>query len=504
MAKPGPKPGFFIWIDLPTFADTYLLFMKPTLLLAFLVLSTLCIAQNTDYDIVLKNGRVIDPETGLDAIRNVGIRNGRIAEISVNPLNGKEVIDVTNHVVAPGFIDLHVHGMTNKEHEYQVHDGVTTALELEAGRPGMADWLASKKNQSIVNYGASASHPWARAELMDEAAKKAGNALPESESYKYNYQPLGSTEMQAMLELLGRELKAGALGIGVPIAYYPGATREEVFNVYEFAAGKKTMIFTHVREGKAIAVQQAIADAASNGTSLHIVHLNSVTLDEIGLALRMIGNAQKQGLNISTEVYPYTAASTSIESALFDEGWQQRIGITYKDLQWVATGERLTEATFTEYRKKGGVIIIHSMKPEWIESGVSSPITTIGSDGMPYSKLAHPRTAGTFARVLGVYVRERKALTLKDALAKMTIRPAQRLEEIAPAMRGKGRLQVGADADITVFDPNTIIDKATFEGGLKFSEGIPYVLVNGMMVVKGGKTIGNVFPGQPIYGKLKQ
>jgi len=477
--------------------------MKPSLLLTCLFITTLSFAQVADYDVVL-NGRVMDPETGLDAVRNVGIRNGRIAEISTNPLSGKEVIDVTNHVIAPGFIDLHVHGMTNKEHEYQAHDGVTTALELEAGRPNISEFLASKQNKSVVNYGASASHVWARTEVMMDAGKKAGNQLPESESYKYNYLPLGSAESKPLLELLDSELKSGALGIGVPIAYYPGANREEVFNVYEFAAGKRTIIFTHVREGKAIAVQQAIADAAANGTSLHIVHLNSVTLDEIGLALRMIGNAQKQGLSITTEVYPYTAASTSIESALFDEGWQQRMGITYKDLQWVATGERLTEATFAEYRKKGGVIIIHSMKPEWIEAGVSSPITTIGSDGMPYSKLAHPRTAGTFARVLGLYVRERKALSLMDALAKMTIRPAQRLEGIAPVMRAKGRLQVGADADITVFDPNTIIDKATFEGGLKFSEGIPYVLVNGTFVVKGGKTIGNVFPGQPIYGKLKQ
>lgn len=478
--------------------------MKALFSLAFLLICTLCTAQSADYDIVLKNGRVMDPETGLDAIRNVGIRNGRIVEISANPLNGKEVIDVTNHVVAPGFIDLHVHGMTNKEHEYQVHDGVTTALELESGRPNLGEWLASKKNQTIINYGATASHPWARAEIMLEAGKKNGTALPEPEGYKYNYQPLGATEMKPMLDLLDRELKAGALGIGVPIAYYPGATREEVFNVYEFAATRHTMIFSHVREGKAIAVQQAIADAASNGTPLHIVHLNSVTLDEIGLALRMIANAQKHGLDITTEVYPYTAASTSIESALFDEGWQQRLGITYKDLQWVETGERLTEATFSEYRKKGGVIIIHSMKPEWIEAGVSSPITTIGSDGMPYSKLAHPRTAGTFARVLGLYVRERKALSLMDALAKMTIRPARRLEEVAPVMRGKGRLQVGADADITVFDPNTIIDKATFEGGLKFSEGIPYVLVNGTFVVKAGKTIGNVFPGQPILSRLRQ
>lgn len=479
--------------------------MKKTLLLSLFTIASVTVqAQVADYDIVLKNGRVMDPETGLDAVRNVGIRGGRIMEISANPLSGKEVIDVSNLVVSPGFIDPHVHGMTNKEHEYQAHDGVTTALELESGIKDIGAWLASQHNKTIINYGASACHPWARAELMYQSAQAKGDNSLERGSYKFNYQPVRTKEMEGTLELLDKELKAGALGIGVPIGYYPGATREEVYNVYEFAAARKTMIFTHVREGKALAIQQAIADASTTGAALHIVHLNSMSLDEIGLTLRMVANAQKQGLDITTELYPYTAGSTSLESAIFDEGWQQRLGITYSDLQWVETGERLTEETFTAYRKKGGTIILHSMRPEWIEAGIKSPITMIGSDGMPYSRLAHPRTAGTYARVLGVYVRERKTLTLMEALRKMTIMPAQRLETIAPVMRGKGRLQVGADADITIFDPNTVIDKATFEGGLKFSEGIQHILVNGTFVVKGGKTIGNVFPGQPIYGKMKQ
>ncbi len=466
------------------------------------ILSSL--AQTPDYDIVLKNGRVIDPETGLDAVRNVGIRGNRIVEISSAPLSGKEVIDVSNLVVSPGFIDPHVHGMTNKEHEYQAHDGVTTALELEGGIEDIGTWLASQHNKTIINYGASACHPWARAELMYQTAQSKGNKELEHGSYKFNYMPVTPEEMDGSLVLLDKELKAGALGIGVPIGYYPGATREEIYNVYEFAAARKTMIFSHVREGKALAIQQVIADAATTGAALHIVHLNSMSLDEIGLTSRMIASAQKQGLDITTELYPYTAGSTSLESAIFDEGWQQRLGITYKDLQWVETGERLTEETFATYRKKGGVVILHSMRPEWIDTGLLSAVTMIGSDGMPYSRLAHPRTAGTYARILGVYVRERKVLTLMQALRKMTIMPAQRLETISPMMRLKGRLQVGADADITIFDPNTILDKATFEGGLKFSEGIHHVLVNGTFVVKGGKTIGNVFPGQPIYGKLKQ
>ncbi len=446
----------------------------------------------------------MDPETGFDGIRNVGIKGSRIIEISSSELSGKEMIDVSNLVVAPGFIDPHAHGQTNKENEYQVHDGVTTALELESGKPQLTEWLTSRKSKAIINYGASVSHPYARTEIMSRTAQNAGNNPLGWTSSKANYLPLKSEEMKPMLDLLESELNAGGLGIGVPIAYYPGATREEVFNVYEFAAWKKMIVFTHVREGKAMAVQQAISDAAVNGTSLHIVHVNSISLNEIGLAIRMVTSAQHQGLPITTELYPYTAGSTSLESALFDEGWQQRLGITYGDLQWVATGERLTETTFKTYREQGGIVIIHSMKPEWIDKGIQSPITMIGSDGMPYSRLAHPRSAGTFSRILGSYVRERNILTLMEGLKKMTLMPAQMLEPIAPMMRLKGRLQVGADADITVFDPKTIIDKATFEGGLKYSEGIRHVMVNGTFVVKNSLTVPEVYPGIAILGKYKR
>ena len=144
------------------------------------------------------------------------------------------------------------------------------------------------------------------------------------------------------------------------------------------------------------------------------------------------------------------------------------------------------------------------MKPEWIKTGISAPGVIIASDGMPYAKLAHPRTAGTFSRILGKYVREDKVIDLNAAIEKMTLLPAKRLENIAPMMRFKGRIQVGADADITIFNPNTVIDKATFEEGLKFSEGIEYVMVNGNFVLKNGKTVANIFPGQAVYGKFKK
>jgi N-acyl-D-aspartate/D-glutamate deacylase len=193
-----------------------------------------------------------------------------------------------------------------------------------------------------------------------------------------------------------------------------------------------------------------------------------------------------------------------LQSALFNDGWQDKMNISYGDLQWVANGERLTKETFEQYRRTGGIVIIHSMKPEWIKTGIASPGVMIASDGMPYAKLAHPRTAGNFSRVLGKYVREEKVIDLTTAIEKMTLLPAKRLENIAPSMRFKGRIQVGADADITIFNPNTIIDKASFEKGLEFSSGIDYVMVNGTFILKNGKTVSNLFPGLAVYGKFKK
>jgi N-acyl-D-aspartate/D-glutamate deacylase len=266
------------------------------------------------------------------------------------------------------------------------------------------------------------------------------------------------------------------------------------------AARWKVPIFTHVRSMTIDAMQEVIANGAATGVPLHIVHVNSMSLGALPVVLDLIDSARKRGLDITTEAYPYTAASTFLESTMFDEGWQERLGISYQDLQWVPTGERLTRDTFERYRKQGGVVIMHLMKPEWIQRAMASPFVMIASDGMPYAPGAHPRSAGTFSRVLGFYSREQKVLPLMQALAKMTIMPARRLETFAPAMKNKGRLKVGADADITVFDAATVKDTATFEKGLSFSAGIEHVLVNGVAVVRDGKTIANAFPGRAVVG----
>jgi len=249
-------------------------------------------------------------------------------------------------------------------------------------------------------------------------------------------------------------------------------------------------------------MQEVIANAVATRAPLHIVHVNSMSLWDLQTNLDLISGAQAAGVDVTTEAYPYTAASTTIGSTLFDEGWQKRFQITYGDLQWQETGERLTETTFNEYRARDGVIIIHMMKPEWISSAMSAPNVMVASDGMWYAPGAHPRSAGTFARFLGKYVRDEGVLTLMEGLRKITLMPAQRLETISPQMHRKGRLQIGSDADVTVFDPARIIDTATFDGDLTYSEGVKFVLVNGQFVVRDGEVVEGARPGQAVVGRL--
>ncbi len=490
---------------------------KQLLIVLFTSLTLTGITQtNMVYDVVLKGGRVIDPETKLDAIKNVGILNNRIAQISSEPLQGKEIINVSGFVVAPGFIDMHVHGRSNVEQEYQLHDGVTTALELEWGIDHLAEWYASRKGKALINYGASVCWPFERFKSFEkyqpgvETLRQKMIAGESSIDMLFKILPpsyadkLTEEETNRMAANIKLSLAEGGIGIGVPIGYLPKTSSDEMFRVYQLAAALNVLVFSHVRNPDIISIQEVIADAALTGTPLHIVHINSMSLGQIQVALDMIQAANKKGIDVSTELYSYTAGNTFINSAMFDEGWQEKLGITYGDLQWVATGERLTKETFEAYRKTGGSVILHVMKPEWIKTGIAAPGVMIASDGAVYAKLAHPRTAGTFSRVLGKYVREDKVIDLITAIEKMTLLPAKRLENIAPMMHFKGRIQIGADADISIFNPETIIDKATFEKGLEFSAGIEYVMVNGTFVLKNGKTVAGVLPGQPVYGKFKK
>jgi len=466
-----------------------------------IMLLFLTLVQTAPFDIAINNGRVMDPESGLDETRHIGIKDGRIVAISRVPLRGTKEIDARNHVVGPGFIDLHSHGINNASNEYQAHDGVTTALELEAGLPSIKSYLEARQGKAILNYGATISHAASRMLSMKAFGKlEDGDSLGGIPRQGRDSPLKDEEEYSRMAYLLEQGLKEGALGLGVVPAYLPGATRGEIYRVYQMAGRWKVPVYTHVRGRDEEGVQEAVANAAGSGASVHIVHLNSSTRGAIPLMMDLIAGARKRGIDVTTEAYPYTAGSTFIDSAIFDEGWQQSMEISYGDLQWQATGERLTKESFERYRKQGGIVILHSMKPEWIRAAMASPFVIIASDTMPYAPGAHPRGGGTFSKVLGEYVRETQVTTLMEALRRMTLMPAQRLEPMAPQMKNKGRIRIGADADITVFDPATVKDTGTYETGPRFSTGIAHVIVNGVPVISNGQTLSNAFPGKAVIG----
>ena len=454
-------------------------------------------AGDNAYDLVIANGRVMDPESGLDAVRNVGITGGKIRAVSAAPLKGKATFDVKGMVVAPGFIDLHEHGQEPRNYQFQAHDGVTTSLELEGGTDDVDKWYAEREGKSLINFGVSIGHIPVRARVM---AKDKSNAAVEAAHHR----AATPEELARIEELIEAGLKRGALAEGMGINYTPAATHWEILEMFRVAAKYNAPVHVHLRyaggqepETGLNAVEEVIAAAAATGSPLHIVHITSMGLKYTPQLLSIIAGAQQRGLDVTTECYPYTAASTHLQSAVFDPGWRERMEIDYKDLQWADTGERLTADTFEKYRKQGGVVVIHVIPEEAARTAVGNPMVMIASDGLPITgPKIHPRGQGTFSRVLGHYVREEKALDLMTALRKMTLMPAQRLEKHAPMFKDKGRIRVGADADITVFDPERVIDKATFDEPLQYSEGIQFVLVNGTPVVRDGKLVEGVLPGR--------
>jgi N-acyl-D-aspartate/D-glutamate deacylase len=442
------------------------------------------------YDLVLSNGRVMDPESGLDATRNVGINGSRIVAVSAERLQGRTTIDATGLVVTAGFIDLHSHGQSPENHAYKARDGVTTALELEVGVSPVASWYAAPEGKALVNFGATSGHIPARIAVMHDT----GDLLPRDAAVTQVATP---EQRASTLDLVRRGLDEGGLGIGLGIAYTPTATRQEILELFELAAQRRVPVFVHLRSngpvvpGAIDSLQEVLADAAATGAGLHVVHVTSMGLRETPVLLRMIAGARARGLDVTTEAYPYTAAMTDLSSSVFSDGWQERNGgIDYGDLQWALTGERLTADTFARYRKQGGMTIIHSIPEEMAQLAMADPTVIVASDGLLQNGKGHPRGAGTFSRVLGHYVREQRALTLMDALRKMSLMPAQRL-----GIQSKGRLQAGADADITVFDPERVTDRATFDNPGQYSEGIPFVVVNGKLAVKDGRVVNGIAPG---------
>jgi N-acyl-D-aspartate/D-glutamate deacylase len=475
-----------------------------------------CQPQATDppvvYDTVILHGRVMDPETNLDAVRNIGVRDGQIAAITDRPLAGRSTIEARGLVVAPGFIDLHSHGDTFSVDRdlanlaLKAADGVTSSLELEVGTGDVDRWYHEREGKALIHFGVSIGHIHTRMAVLGDPPR----FLPAVDS-KANTREATPEQIQEIKRRIEHGLRRGAVAVGFGIQYTMAASRWEILEAFGVAAQFGASCHVHLRHNgrrepnsSTQALEEAIAAAAVTGAPLHVVHIHSTSIGSTPRHLDMIGRARARGLDVTTECYPYTAGMTNLNSGVFAEGWRENVEIDYKDLMWVATGERLTEASFLKYRNEGGgLVAIFSIPESAVRAAVVHPLVLIASDGLLENGKGHPRNAGTYARILGRFVREEQALPLMEALRKISLMPAQRLEHHAPMFKKKGRIQVGADADLAIFDPERVIDRATYEEPLKTSEGIPYVLVGGTTVVAEGKPQPG-HPGRPLRAPIRE
>jgi N-acyl-D-aspartate/D-glutamate deacylase len=438
----------------------------------------------------------MDPESGLDSVGHIGISGDSIAAISSEPLRGTRVIDASGHVVAPGFIDMHEHGQQEESYRMMVRDGVTSALELEVGTADVPAWYAAREGGQLVNYGVSVGHIQARMRVLKDPGK---GLVPAGVGGSGRASEAQTAEIEALLR---KGLADGAVAVGFGSAYTPGASMAEIERMFRVAADGNASVHIHMRNNVA-GLDSTIAAAAAAKAKLHIVHVNSSGDTNLVAFLEHIQAARDKGQDVTTEAYPYGAGMTEISSALFDD-YMKWPDARIAQHQLVSTGERLTRKRFTEARKEpGAMVIIHGRTEEQTRAAIVSPLTMIASDGVIENGRGHPRTSGSYSKVLGKYVREEKALTLMDALRKMTIEPARRLEGRVPMMSQKGRIKVGADADLTIFDPLTVIDKATYEDATIPPVGIPYVVVGGQVVVDSGQVTA-ARPGRAIRAPTQQ
>src|SRR5256884_4730778 len=442
------------------------------------------------YDRVILSGRVIDPATRLDAVRNIGLTGGRIAVITTRAIRGRDTVDAKGLVVAPGFIDLHAHGQTPETYRFYALDGVTTALELELGTADVAAWYREREGGERINYGVSIGHIKVRMAVLHDP----GTRMPVGEGA---YRAASPAQIREIAQRIEVGLREGAVDIGAGFPYTPAATRAELLAVFRVAAKTKTPIHVHIRPGVS-GLKEALALAHETHAALHVVHINSAGLADTPVMLEMITDARAHGRDVTTEAYPYDAGMTEIQSGTIQDVYKNAPDERLAELEWPRTGERLNRESFERYSRIGGPVVVHTNTEQMVALAITSPLTIMASDAYWQSGTGHPRTTGTFSKVLGRYVREAHSLSLMDAIRKMTLMPAQRLEARVPAMRQKGRLRVGADADIASFDPATVVDRSTYREPSLSPVGIQHVIVNGVSVVANGRAVESVAPGKAV------
>jgi len=485
----------------------------------------------SDWDVVLRGGRVVDPESGFDAVADVAIGAGRVAQIGVGLPAAPTDVDVAGLVVTAGFVDLHSHVNDLAGLRLQALDGVTTALELEAGAsPVAAAYRAAAAEGRPVNYGFAAS--WAQAR-MDEVARFApGGTLADFLGRLGDprwQRPAEPAQLTALLSRLAADLADGALGIGLLLGYAPAVDPGEYLRVAELAAEAGVPTFTHARDliemvphAAIDGAEEIVRAAAQTGAHMHYCHVNSTSQRHIDRVLSLVSRAQAAGARISTEAYPYGSGMTAIGAAFLAPERLAERGMVPSSLTYAPTGERVaSEARLRELRRAdpGGLAIIELLSENdaaalrLLMRSLTSPGAVVASDAMPLtwtgpaeplawppsaSAITHPRTAGTFSRAVRLLTHADEPISLAEALSKCSLQPARLLEDRVPAMRRKGRLRPGADADVLVLDPATLTDRATYAHSTRPSAGIRHVLVNGAFVVRDGSIVTGARPGRPV------
>lgn len=487
-------------------------------------------SEAQEYDLVINHGRVIDPESELDDVRHLGIKDGKITLVSEQPLDGGKVIDANGLIVAPGFIDFHAHGQNIAADRMQAFDGVTTALELESGILPIGEWYENqKKSRRVINYGASAAWTYARIAAVENREPKP-TLFWFQDAYALNrwVNDVANEEQQnRILEMIEQGIKEGSIGIGLNAGYAPGYGYKEVLAVHMLAARYQVPTFTHIRNlsrvdpGSSIeAYGELISYATGAGSHVHVCHLNSTSLTDVRLAARILRDAQERGAKISVEAYPYGAGSGAVNAAMFTPANMKRMDAKPEDIEYL--GQPLTEEKLRKMQKEtpGEIIVWHYFRlprdQRLLDTAVLYPGGIIASDAMPWlskedgkvidgdewplpdTAFAHPRTAATFVKFLIDYVRDRNAETLSEGIARCALRPAKILEESVPQMKQKGRIQAGMDADIIVFDLDKLEVRATYTEPNQPTVGMEHVLIGGTPVIENGELNQQAFPGKPV------
>ena len=446
---------------------------------------------------VVANGRVIDPDSGFDAVADVGIDDGRITAISLDPLASDDTIDATGLVVAPGFIDLLSYEPNPFGVWYKLADGVTTNLAMH-GVSNYADPFFSRyEGTSPIHFGGAFHQHFMRAIELDVGVED----------------EMTPAQLREFDRLARANLDQGFAGISFSPEYSPGTSTDELLRLAATAAELGQVAFFHVRYSDPNppgtsdeAVDEVLDVARRTGASVHIEHLTSTGgTFRMASVLDRLDAARDDGIDVTACLYPYDFWGTFLASARFSLGWQERYGLGYSDLQVAGTETRLSADSYDEALADNKLVAaLGSIPEDEVQLALQRPWTMVASDAILESERNnHPRAAGTFSRTLGRYVRDLGVLDLTAALAKMTILPARRVQGMIPAMSSKGRLQRGADADVVVFDPATIADRASVAAPAQVSAGIHWVLVDGEPALAEGQTVRSARGGRALRSTVK-